>query len=80
MESKEPSFLGKLLVSEGSTSMPATVLEYESEDELREAVENFRAFLSILRQWDEKEELRRRGILTTEARMELTRFSGQVKT
>ena len=68
MENKKAGFLEKLLVPEGSTSMPATVLEYENDDDLREAAENFRAYLSILREWDEKEKLGTRGILTTEAR------------
>ena len=68
MESKKASFLGKLLVPEGSTNMPATVLEFENEEDLREAVENFQAYLSILREWDEKEKLRIIGVLTTEAR------------
>ena len=58
MERKERSFLGKLLVPEGSTSTPATVLECGNEEERREAVENFRAYLSILCEWDEKEKLR----------------------
>ena len=69
MESKKASFLGKLLTPKGLTGVHhATVLEYENEEDLREAVENFRAYLLILSQWDEKEKLGRRGILTTEAR------------
>ncbi len=69
MESKKASFLGKLLTPKGLTGVhPATVLEYENDDELREAAENFQAYLLILREWDEKEDVRIRGILTTEAR------------
>jgi len=30
-------------------------LPYTDEDELREAVENFRAYLGILEEWDERE-------------------------
>ena len=68
MESKKASFLGKLLTPKGLTGVPpATVLEYENEEDLREAAENFRACLSILREWDDKEKLRVRGNLTTEA-------------
>ncbi|GAF98951.1 unnamed protein product [marine sediment metagenome] len=69
MERKKASFLGKLLTSKGLTGVHhATVLEYENDDELREAGANFRAYLSILREWDEKKNVRIRGILTTEAR------------
>ena len=68
MEDKKAGFLRKLLVPKGSTSMPATVLEFENEEDLREAAESFRAYLSILREWDEKEKLRIRGNMTAEAR------------
>lgn len=66
---KTPGFMKKLLPGEelpqGSASR---AIQRENEDELREAVENFRAYLSILRKWDEKENVKIRGILTTEAR------------
>ncbi len=34
------------------------VLPYESEEDLCEAAENFRAYLAILKEWDERERQR----------------------
>ena len=38
-----------------SEGEPASWLPYTDEDQLREAVENFRAYLAILEEWDERE-------------------------
>jgi len=34
---------------------PSSWLPYTDEDEVREAVENFRSYLAILEEWDERE-------------------------
>ncbi len=36
-------------------SKASTVFEYETEEDLREAANNFREVLAILMEWDEKE-------------------------
>jgi hypothetical protein len=52
------SFRKKLFTSDNSFGVaPPRILPYESEGDLREAVENFRAYLSILREWGRKERL-----------------------
>ena len=55
---QEATFRKKLLsaecVPEGAL---ATALPYAREMDLRETLENFRAYLSILREWDQKERL-----------------------
>jgi hypothetical protein len=55
---QEATFRKKLLsaecVPEGAL---ATALPYANETDLRETLENFRAYLSILRKWDQNERL-----------------------
>ena len=53
---------------DGTRTSACSISPRESDEDLREAAENFRAYLSILCEWDAKEKLRVRGILTTEAR------------
>lgn len=40
---------------------PAVPILYEDEDDMREAVENFRHYLAILQEWDEKEKAAQDG-------------------
>ena len=52
------SFRGKLLDPDESFGVVVpTVFSYENETDLHEGVENFRAYLSILREWDQNERL-----------------------
>jgi hypothetical protein len=52
------SFRKKLFTSDNSFGVaPPRILPYESEGDLREAVENFRAYLEILREWDCRDRL-----------------------
>lgn len=48
----------------GSTVDPddthSEVLPYETKEDLREAVENFRTYLMILNEWDQKDRAKRR--------------------
>jgi len=57
------SFREKLLDPGDSLGVVVpTVLSYENETDLREALENFRAYLSILREWDQQEPLEREDL------------------
>lgn len=55
---KTPDLMKKLLPDDGLPhgSTPRD-LQRENETDLREALENFRAYLSILREWDQEERL-----------------------
>ena len=42
-------------VSEAHKNSAIAPLPYENEDDMRKTVENFSAYLAILREWDEKD-------------------------
>lgn len=44
-----------LVSEEPRSGDPAVPILYENEEAMREAVENFRHYLAILQEWDEKE-------------------------
>lgn len=51
-------------VSEAHKNSAIAPLPYENENDMRETVENFSAYLAILREWDSKERMKRaRSIL-----------------
>jgi len=53
------SFTGKLLDPDNPRGVVSlAVLPYDNETDLREALANFRAYLSILREWDQDERLK----------------------
>lgn len=54
MEDKASAFRRKLLDSISKDARPVD-FPYENEDDLREAVENFRAYLMILQEWDKRD-------------------------
>ena len=69
MELRRAKFQQQLFDDKDRTRTSAcSISPRESDEDLRELAENFQAYLSILREWDEKEKLRVRGNLTTEAR------------
>ena len=60
IELRRAKFQQQLFDEEDGTRTSArSISPRESDEDLREAAENFRAYLSILREWDEKEKLRR---------------------
>ena len=50
---------GEPLIADQGSGL--TALPYTTEDEIREAVENFKAYLEILREWGEEEKQKARG-------------------
>lgn len=52
-----PCGQGLFVVGDRNRPVTETALPYASELDLQEAVRNFRAYLDILKEWDEKERL-----------------------